>query len=473
MSDIQRLLSSDVRKPTALVHFEREMSLIEQKLMTLIIFHCQIKNSDERGFYYIRKSFIREFLGWDESKNYPRIYEGFEKIFDNSIKWNFLEADKTFKSLKCKLIVSLLEPSETGKHIGFKLHPDLEPLIKDPRVFAKIKLIMMSILAKPKYAFPLYEIITDFYSRGEHLVKMSLPLLRQSLGMSEDTYDSFIPFKKRVLKPNIEAINQNTDCFVSYTTYRDGRVVGGIVFTIKKQRWQPPLFIGHFNELKNYYQDSFPLENLSESNPEQSASGQEELAFIEGLSRYHITETYARAALNDHGLEGAREIRDYVLAEVERRRGTKDQVRDVGAYLARCLREGFGKKTEVERRQDVAEQIAQERNQTKRLTQEKIQAEADHLKNNFWLHQTQIVDERFNSMSPADRTVFDEKFIQENHLWRERFRTSGLETPLVRSAFYNFAVKTLLTEAERDIIAFALNASASPTVIHLIQSNGV
>jgi len=84
-------------------------------------------------------------------------------------------------------------------------------------------------------------------------------------------------------------------------------------------------------------------------------------------------------------LEGAREIRDYVLAEVERRRETKDQVRDVGAYLARCLREGFGKKTEVERRQDVAEQIAQERKQTKRLTQEKIQAEVDHLKNNFWL----------------------------------------------------------------------------------------
>jgi len=46
-----------------------------------------------------------------------------------------------------------------------------------------------------------------------------------------------------------------------------------------------------------------------------------------------------------------------------------------------------------------------------------------------------------------------------------------LETPLVRSAFYNFAVKTLLTEAELDIIAFALNSGASPTVIHLIQSD--
>ena len=94
MSNIQRLLSSDVRKPTALVHFEREMSLIEQKLMTLIIFHCQIKNSDERGFYYIRKSFIREFLGWDESNNYPRIYEGFEKIFDNSSSGTFLRLTK-------------------------------------------------------------------------------------------------------------------------------------------------------------------------------------------------------------------------------------------------------------------------------------------------------------------------------------------------------------------------------------------
>ena len=36
-------------------------------------------------------------LGWDDS-NYPRIYEAFEKIFDNTIKWNLLGKDKTLKA---------------------------------------------------------------------------------------------------------------------------------------------------------------------------------------------------------------------------------------------------------------------------------------------------------------------------------------------------------------------------------------
>ena len=61
--DITDLLGNDVRKPTALVHFERDMSLTEQKVMTLIIFHCQVADKDESGFYHIRKNFIRRFLG--------------------------------------------------------------------------------------------------------------------------------------------------------------------------------------------------------------------------------------------------------------------------------------------------------------------------------------------------------------------------------------------------------------------------
>jgi len=85
-----QLLGSNVRKPTALVHFERALSTLEQKIMTIIIFHCQISEKDERGFYYIKKSFIREFLGWEESNNYPRIYEAFLGIYNNSIKWNLL-----------------------------------------------------------------------------------------------------------------------------------------------------------------------------------------------------------------------------------------------------------------------------------------------------------------------------------------------------------------------------------------------
>ncbi len=86
MADVSQLLDNHMRKPTALIHFERELSVIEQKVMTLIIFHCQVVEKDDKGFYYIKKNFVREFLGWDDSNNYPRLYEAFEGIFNNTIQ---------------------------------------------------------------------------------------------------------------------------------------------------------------------------------------------------------------------------------------------------------------------------------------------------------------------------------------------------------------------------------------------------
>ena len=122
-----------------------------------------------------------------------------------------LGADRTFKSLKSKLVISLLEPSETGQYIGFKLHPDLEPAIKDPKVFAKLKLVMLVLLSRSQYAYPLYELFADSYSRGQNPLRLSLATLKTYLGIGAGCYEVFKDFKVRVLKPNLDAINATTD----------------------------------------------------------------------------------------------------------------------------------------------------------------------------------------------------------------------------------------------------------------------
>ena len=38
------------------------------------------------------------------------------------------------------------------------------------------------------------------------------------------------------------------------------------------------------------------------------------------------------------------QIRDYVLQQAARYKEKKDGVRDIGAYMMRCFREGYGKK---------------------------------------------------------------------------------------------------------------------------------
>ena len=464
--DITDLLGNDVRKPTALVHFERDMPLTEQKVMTLIIFHCQVADKDESGFYHIRKSFVRRFLGWDDSHNYPRIYEAFEKIFDNTILWNLLGKDKTFKSLKCKLIVSLLEPTDTGPFIGFKLHPDLEPAIKDPRLFARIKLIMMAILAKPKYAFPLYEILADCYSRGERVIRLSLQELKESLGIAGSYYDQFIAFKKEVLRPNLAAINQNTDCQVTYDTYREGRKVAGVVFTIDKQDWRPPLLEEHLRELQSYYQP-IPAEPLALSAP--PASNADEQEFVDSVKLYQVAEADALQAIRTHGLKGAQAIRDYALRQAARRKGTKDQVRDLGAYMARCFREGYGRWEEQDQLNLKRAETPQPEAQSARKAASEAERLAAKFKTAFRAYQNQLVDERLGRMSAEERARFDDEFAARHAIWAQKFRELGPTTPLLRSAFQAFAVEMLLDVEQKDIVAFARDRSASTEVIEWLQ----
>ena len=103
-------ISPYIRKPTALIHFERDLSVIAQKVMTLIVAHCQKEIKNAQGFYMIEKHQVCRLLGWDESHNQPRVVEAFREIFNNTVVWNLFGEDRTFRRLECKLIVSLLVP---------------------------------------------------------------------------------------------------------------------------------------------------------------------------------------------------------------------------------------------------------------------------------------------------------------------------------------------------------------------------
>lgn len=464
MADVSQLLDNHMRKPTALIHFERELSVIEQKVMTLIIFHCQVVEKDDKGFYYIKKNFVREFLGWDDSNNYPRLYEAFEGIFNNTIQWNVLGADRTFKSLKSKLVISLLEPSETGQYIGFKLHPDLEPAIKDPKVFAKLKLVMLVLLSRSQYAYPLYELFADSYSRGQNPLRLSLATLKTYLGIGAGCYEVFKDFKVRVLKPNLDAINATTDFRVEYQTYREGRVIGGLLFHFHKQAWRPPRLEGPLRELRKYYQQLPLVEALK--TPLLSA---EEQSFVDELQPYALAESDILQALETHGLEGAMEIRDYVLAEIGRRQGTLEEIRNTGAYLARCFREGYGRKTAEERtaarRQRTAKAIAQSQQQAK----EQQRAAIDALITGFRQQQAAQVEARLAAMTDQEREAFDQAFIRAHPIWVKSYRTAGLTSPMLRAALQTFAIPRLLTAEQQDLTGYARAQGASLEILNLLQ----
>lgn len=408
MMDHQIVVSPPyIRKPTALIHFERELSVIAQKVMTLIVAHCQEATKNAQGFYFIEKRWVCEFLGWEGSHNQPRVVEAFEEIFNSVVVWNLFGQDRTFKSLRCRLIFALLTPEETGRFVGFAIAPLLEPAIQYPKVFGQILFGVPALLTQSEFAFPLYELLADHVSREEGLLRITLADLKRYFGLSK-RYAVYTDFVKRVLTPSLESINASTDIQVSYETWRDGRAVGGFLFRIQRNERQTPRVMPIKTTIN--VQETLPVSSTS---TEWSA---EEQAFLDQLVRHQVSEEDAIRAVQTHGLEGAREIFGYVRQEVLRRKGTAEEIRNGSAYLARCLREGFGRKGEIEREVEQVQAARAEQAAAVQSAADSARAAA----NAALRTQTAAVMERFSALPITEQIVLERAFLEAEPIWGRR-----------------------------------------------------
>ncbi|TVR59659.1 MAG: hypothetical protein EA420_15365, partial [Candidatus Competibacteraceae bacterium] len=187
------------------------------------------------------------------------------------------------------------------------------------------------------------------------------------------------------------------------------------------------------------------------------------------LQQDGLTEADAVRALETHGLEGAGEIRDYVRAEVDRRRGQPEEIRNTSAYLARCFREGYGKKTAEERTAERRQRNAIAIAQAQQDARERRHAQAADLVQAFRQHQAVQVEERLAALSAPERQDLDRAFIRSQPIWAKGFREGGSASPLARAAFQQFAAERLLAAEERDLEAFARARGASIEVINLLR----
>ena len=400
-----------IRKPTALIHFERELSVVAQKVMTLIVAHCQKATKDTQGFYFIEKRKVCEFLDWEESHNQSRVVEVFQEIYNNDIVWNLFGQDRTFTRLQCRLIFALLSPSETGRYVGFAISPLLEPVITLPKVFGQILFDAPALLTRSEYAFPLYELLADHVSRADQPLRIALSNLKQYLGIKR-RYPIYSDFVKWVLTPSLESINAHTDLQISYETWKHGRAVNGLLFSIKRNER-----VFSFPIALEYPQTALEvaLTEIPTSAP-PSVTSSEERAFLERLARHQISEADAVHALQTHGLAKAREIFGYVRQEIIRRKGTPEEIRNGAAYLARCLRDGYGVKCDAERDAEVAQETARAARSEQASAVAQVTAPAQTAAQ----ARGAAVKAWFAALPTAEQVALEQTFLQAEPLWAGR-----------------------------------------------------
>ena len=156
--------------------------------------------------------------------------------------------EETAKNLKRKMIQylqddgSFVEKSwvitskynEKGKYVELTFHPDLifDLLVLKGR-FGKMEYNAVTTF-KTSYAFRIYELLQNYAYKGVR--RFELEDLRYKLGIYDDAkYSKYAEFKRNVLIPSIDSINESTSLDIKLNEIRYGRKVGAIEFIISQK----------------------------------------------------------------------------------------------------------------------------------------------------------------------------------------------------------------------------------------------
>jgi len=106
-----------------------------------------------------------------------------------------------------------------------------------------------------------------------------------------------------------------------------------------------------------------------------------------------------------------------------RRKGTPEEIRNGAAYLARCLREGYGRKGDLDREADRAQAEQAERRAAAEKTARAVQAAQDQATAQARATaRTQAADvlARFTALTMAEQTALERAFLEAEPIWAGR-----------------------------------------------------
>jgi len=178
-------------------------------------------------------SVFRE-LGGDHGTAW--LWESAKRLSKTIIEFETTMGDERFLGVAALFGANVPAKAKRGSELHFFFPPNLIPIIKQPMRFARLRVHFMLKLSG-KYAVTLYEILEGFANRRDGQCRVSLDELRIWLKVPEDSYPDWKDFKKRVLDPAVNQINDDplgAGFSVEYTPIRKGRFYNEIIFQLTK-----------------------------------------------------------------------------------------------------------------------------------------------------------------------------------------------------------------------------------------------
>ncbi len=160
--------------------------------------------------------------GVDETNSYRQLKEARKNLYDRNIRLR--KDDGEVEDMRW---VYNSKYKDGEGYIKLKFSPDIKPYLSDLQShFTSYHLTEVKSF-KSSHAIRLYELLMQYKKNGWYAESVSN--LKAMFGV-ESSYPAWYEFQRRVIKPAVKEINQETNYTVKYETKRTGRKISHVLF---------------------------------------------------------------------------------------------------------------------------------------------------------------------------------------------------------------------------------------------------
>ena len=230
-----------VVKDNALINASYNLEVTEQRLILLAIISAretgQGITSDSK--LEIHASDYAKLFNVSLDASYKALREAVNNLFNRQFSYT-AEYKRTGKIgvVRSRWVSRIFYVDDLAL-LEITFAPDVVPLVtRLEEHFTSYQAKQVAHLTS-KYAVRLYELLIAWREAGK-VPPIEISEFRNRLGLLDDEYTAMHNFKKRVLEPSIQQINEHTDITVTYEQHKKGRLISGFSFRLK-QKVQPKI----------------------------------------------------------------------------------------------------------------------------------------------------------------------------------------------------------------------------------------
>jgi len=232
-----------MKKHVAIIHAYSLMSALQRKIFNVLLYEAYEAIKDKRILNHQNSVCVEQRISFNKlcnavkfnSNNTQYLKEAIDSLASLKIEWNLLK-DKVPTNISF-LNLRVLHGSPTFYQDGtlnFSFHQVMLDLIENPSIYGLVNLDVQSEF-ESKYSHSLYENSTRFVNLHKNKI-VQLETFKKLLGVNKNKYPSMREFKRNVLTPSVEEVNDRANFVVRLESIKIGRRIAGFEILVKSKK---------------------------------------------------------------------------------------------------------------------------------------------------------------------------------------------------------------------------------------------